>query len=176
MTNIALLFSVDPEIPDMLKQLVIMCGIFTYKTPLYTCLTEWNAACDPYATAIMYNAPVKKIKSVGLDVTTHVTMPRLEAGEKFRECSDALKPVVDFLKAGEGHGGFITFHDPLAATVIFDESICSFAKGTIDADLESSRSKGLLYFKESPDGRHEIAMEVDSNKFFRHYFETVSKK
>lgn len=171
MTNIALLFSVDPEIPSMLKQLVVMCGIFTFKTPLYTCLTEWNAACDPYATAIMYNAPVKIIKSVGLDVTTHVTMDKKEVEEKFN--GDVMKPVLDFLNV-KRTGGFITFHDPLAAAVIFDESICGFVRGMIDSDLESSRSRGLLYFKESPDGKNEAAMQVDSDKFFKHYLEVVN--
>lgn len=173
MTNIALLFSTDPEIPFLLKQLVVMCGVFTYKTPLYTCLTEWNAACDPYATAIMYNAPVKTIKSVGLDVTTHVTMAKAEVEEKFK--GDVLKPVLDFMNAKANHSGFVTFHDPLAATVIFDESICEFVRGTIDVDLESSRSRGLLYFNESSDGKNEIAMQVDIEKFFQHYLKVVNK-
>ena len=170
MTNIALLFSVDPEIPAMLKQLVVMCGIFSFKTPLYTCLTEWNAACDPYATAIMYNTPVKLIKSVGLDVTTHVTMEKPEFAEKVKR--DVFKPVIDFMNV-KNPEGFITFHDPLAAAVIFDETICGFKRGGIDTELESSRSKGLLYFSESADGKNEIAMQVDSEKFFKHFFETV---
>ena len=171
MTNIALLFSIDPEIPSMLKQLVIMCGIFTYKTPLYTCLTEWNASCDPYATAVMYNAPVKTIKSVGLDVTTHVTMPKSEFAEKVKE-NNAFKPVVDFMSV-KNPDGFITFHDPLAATVIFDDTICGFQRGEIETDIESSRLKGLLYFTESPDGKNEIALQVDSDKFFSHFLDII---
>jgi purine nucleosidase len=172
MTNIALLFSTDPEIPAMLKQLVVMCGIFEYKTPLYTCVTEWNAACDPYATAIMYNAPVKIIRSIGLDVTTHVTMPKVEFAKKVS--NNAFKPVIDFMNV-KNPGGFITFHDPLAAAVIFDQNICGFKRGTIDVDLESSRSRGLLYFNETADGKNEIAMQVDSEKYFKHFFETVNK-
>jgi inosine-uridine nucleoside N-ribohydrolase len=168
MTNIALLFSVDPDIPSLLKQLVVMCGIFTFKTPLYTCLTEWNAACDPYATAVMYNAPVKTIKSVGLDVTTHVTMAKKEFAEKIKN-NNAFKPVIDFMNV-KNPDGFITFHDPLAAAVIFDETICKFSRGAIETELESSKSKGLLYFSESADGKNEIALQVDSEKFFGHFF------
>ena len=173
MTNIGLLFSLDPEIPSMLKQLVLMCGIFTFKTPQYTCLTEWNAACDPYATAIMYNAPVKIIKSIGLDVTTHVTMPKKEFGEKVRH-NDAFKPVIDFMNV-KNPDGTITFHDPLAAATIFDDTICEFKRGTIDVDLESSRSRGLLYFNESPDGKNQVAMQVDGSKFFAQYFGVLNK-
>ncbi|MCL1858305.1 MAG: nucleoside hydrolase [Oscillospiraceae bacterium] len=175
MTNIALLFSVDPEIPLLLKQLVIMCGIFTFKTPLYTCLTEWNASCDPYATAIVYNAPVKTIKSVGLDVTTHVTMDKKEFIKKIEETKNEIfKPVIDFLSV-RSLDGFITFHDPLAAAVIFDEAICGFESGTIETDIESSRSKGLLYFDKSLDSKNKIAMYVDRNKFFGHFFEIINK-
>ena len=173
MTNIALLFSLDPKIPSLLKQLVIMCGIFTFKTPLYTCLTEWNAACDPYATAIMYNAPVKTIKSIGLDVTTHVTMPKAEFKEKVKG-NNIFYPIIDFMNV-KNPDGFITFHDPLAATVIFDESICEFVTGTIEVDIESNRSKGLLYFNETTNGKNKVAMQVDSEKFFRHYWEIVNK-
>jgi inosine-uridine nucleoside N-ribohydrolase len=168
MTNIALLFTIDPEIPALLKQLVVMCGIFTYKTENYSCLGEWNAICDPYAAAIMYNAPVKIIKSIGLDVTTQVTMPGAEALKKFSG------PVRDFLNISDYSKSTVTFHDPLAAAVIFDNAICGFKKGTVEVELESSRSKGLLYFNEAADGKSEVAVKVDSERFFGHFFGIVN--
>ncbi|MEZ4677152.1 MAG: nucleoside hydrolase [Caldilineaceae bacterium] len=55
LTNIALLFHSDPEIPTLLKQLVLMCGVFAgvnwQNEPL-----EWNAILDPHATSIVYRA------------------------------------------------------------------------------------------------------------------------
>lgn len=173
MTNIALLFSLDPEIPSMLKQLVVMCGVFSYKTPLYTCLTEWNARCDPYATAIMYKAPVKNIKSVGLDVTTHVTMSKKEILSKFT--ADILKPVLDFSGVWFNDSGIITFHDPLAAAVIFDDNICKFERGNVEVELESNLSKGLTFWTPSSEGKNEVAFEVDSDRFFKQYFDIVGK-
>jgi inosine-uridine nucleoside N-ribohydrolase len=167
MTNIALLFTTDPEIPALLKQLVVMCGVFDYKTVSYTSLTEWNALCDPYAAAIMYSAPVKAIKSIGLDVTTQVTMPGAEASEKFSG------PVRDFLNISDYCKGTVTFHDPLSAAVIFDETICGFKKGTVEVELESSRSKGLLYFNEAADGNNQVAFSVDSGRFFENFFGIV---
>jgi purine nucleosidase len=120
----------------------------------------------------MYNAPVKTIKSIGLDVTTHVTMAKPEFAEKIKENS-AFKPVVDFMNV-KNPDGFITFHDPLAAAVIFDGNICKFSRGAIETELASERSKGLLYFEESQNGKNEAAMHVDSDRFFRHFFETVN--
>ena len=72
--------------------------------------------------------------------------------------------------------GYITFHDPLAAAVIFDESICGYKRGAVDADLESRRSKGLLYFSETSEGKNQMTMQVDSGKFFNHFFKIVDKK
>ena len=68
LTNVATLFLVDPEIPYILKDLVMMCGSF-FGNSLENIKIEWNALCDPHAAMIVYQAPVKKSISVGLDVT-----------------------------------------------------------------------------------------------------------
>jgi len=171
MTNVAQLFSVDPEIPSLLKELVLMCGVFTYRLGSYTCLSEWNALCDPYATAIVYNAPVKNIRSIGLDVTTKVTMDKDEIMEKFT--AKILKPVLDFSGVWFEGTGTITFHDPLAAAVIFDDSICTFERGDVDIELQSDRTRGMTYFKHNENGKNEVAFTVDRDKFFAHYFDIV---
>lgn len=171
MTNVALLFSIDPEIPALLKQLVVMCGVFEYKMPTFVCLTEWNAMCDPCATAIIYNAPVKKIKSIGLDVTTKVTMGKKDVAARFT--SDILKPVLDFSGVWFDDNGVITFHDPLAAATIFDDNICSFEKGNVEVELESARLGGLTYWTPASEGKNEVAFDVDSERFFEHYFDVV---
>src|SRR5665647_1862140 len=51
LTNIALLFKIDPEIPHLIKSLVIMGGVFINLNPYPT---EWNIRCDPHAAAIVY--------------------------------------------------------------------------------------------------------------------------
>ena len=171
MTNIAALFAVDPEIPHLLKDLVVMCGIFTYGLPVYVCLSEWNARCDPYAAAMMYNAPVKNIRSIGLDVTTQVTMPRKDIPSRFT--GEILRPVVDFADVKPDDPGILTFHDPLAAATIFDDGICTFERGDVTVELESSRAKGLTYWSRSEEGKNEVAFKVDAGRFFDHYFHTV---
>ena len=77
MTNIALLFAIDPQVPRLLKNLVTMCGHFL--SPGENC--EWNALNDPHATAMVYAAPVQKHVSIGIDVTQQVTMKRPEFEE-----------------------------------------------------------------------------------------------
>jgi len=179
LTNVALLFAVDAEIPLLLKELVLMCGVFTYKLPNSVTLTEWNALCDPYATKIVYDAPVRRIRSIGLDVTMQVVMSKEEVAASFT--SKIMKPVFDFAGVWFQNTERIVFHDPLAATTIFDESICRFDKGDVSVETESAGLKGLTRFTLSPDNskpaerKNEVATEVDTAAFFKHYFDVVGK-
>jgi purine nucleosidase len=178
MTNVGLLFSVDPEIPKLLKELVLMCGVFSYNLGKHdnfadpsktAALKEWNAVGDPHATSIMYRAPVKNIRSFGLDVTTQVQMPAGDVRKKMT--AKALAPVKDFLT--EWKWPVVTFHDPLAAVSIFHRDICGYRRGDVEVELESSKLAGLTSFKHNPKGANEVAFEVNAAKFFKIYFETI---
>jgi len=174
LTNIALLFAVDPEIPTLLKRLVIMCGTFTYRYKGEPCLTEWNARCDPYATAIVYRAPVKNILSVGLDVTTEVVLKKDEIIRRFN--TDLLKVVLDFSGISDNTRKEIVFHDPLAASVIFKKEICDFRRGNVEIEIDSKRLEGLTYWEADEKGKNEVAFGVNKEMFFEHFFSTVTDK
>ena len=185
LTNIALLFAVDEEIPALLKGLVMMCGIFTNTLPGVG-PREWNALNDPHAAAMVYRAGVSSHRSIGLDVTTQVNM----SAQLFRvKCRvPLLRPVLDFAGVWFEHENSITFHDPLAATTIFDDAICMFKRGTVEVELASKRLAGLTYWEPASTGagaasahkdepgehlttpRHEVALAVNPSRFFEHYF------
>lgn len=168
LTNIALLFKVDPQIPYLLKGLTMMCGVFRDDFPSIGPL-EWNARLDPHATAIVYRSAVSVHRSVGLDVTHQVTMAAKQVREKFQ--MDLLRPVLDFAEVWFGDRDTITFHDPLAAVTIFDAQVCVFQQGTVDVELTSEELKGKTYWKpDGPEARHEVALEVNKAHFFKHYF------
>ncbi len=172
LTNVALLFSIDPEIPKLLKELVLMCGVFTNRLAGVGPL-EWNAICDPHATAMVYNAPVKMHRSIGLDVTCQITMNMAEVNESFK--ADILQPVLDFSKVWFENAQGLTFHDPLAAAVLFDPQICGFYSGNVEVELESRSLGGLTHWSaEAANGRHQVALEVDRNRFLEHYFSVVN--
>ena len=179
LTNIALLFSIDAEIPSLLKQLVLMCGVYQPQSrdaswsgkPLPE--REWNALNDPHAAAIVYRAPVRVHRSIGLDVTTRVTMN----AQEFRERCTAplLKPVLDFAEIWFQQNETITFHDPLAATTIFDDTICTFERGTVQIELATQGQEGkTLWDRGSGQVTHEVALGVRSERFFEQYFHVFS--
>jgi purine nucleosidase len=170
LTNIAALFAVDEEIPYLLKGLMLMCGMFDHRLegagPL-----EWNALLDPHAAAIVYRSGVTIHRSVGLDVTEQVKLSATEVRQRFQ--TTLLQPVLDFAEVWFQSRPAITFHDPLAAATLFDEQICQFERGHIDVELASEHHAGLTRWESRDDGRHEVAMSVDGDRFFEHYFAVV---
>ena len=167
LTNIGLLFRVDTEIPSLLKGLVMMCGVFTNRLAGVGPL-EWNALGDPHATAIVYQAATGIHRSIGLDVTCQVTMNAKQVREKLH--SDLHQPVLDFAEVWFRQRDIITFHDPLAATTVFDDQICVFKKGTVAVELANERLKGMTLWRSGGSEKHEVAVEVDSRRFFEQYF------
>jgi inosine-uridine nucleoside N-ribohydrolase len=167
MTNIALLFRSDPEIPALLKELVLMCGVFTNRRAGVGPL-EWNALVDPHATAIVYNTPLAVHRSIGLDVTTQVTLPAAEVRARFTH--PLLRPVLDFAEVWFQRRPLITFHDPLAAVTIFNDQVCTFERGQVTVELASPRFAGHTHWSPGPAAPHEVALGVDQEAFFKEYF------
>ncbi len=168
LTNIGLLFAQDPEIPHLLKSLVMMCGVFASRFDAQG-FAEWNAKVDPHACEIVYRAPVKVHRSIGLDVTMQTILKAEEVRERFQ--APLLRPVLDFAEVWFQKAENLVFHDPLAATTIFDESICSFERGSVSVDLQDVPGKTV--WTPGVGGRHEVALGVNPERFFKHYFGTL---
>ncbi len=171
LTNVALLFATDPEIPSLLGGLMLMCGVFT--GPGGSGAREWNAMLDPHATALVYRAAPPVHRSVGLDVTTRVTLPASEVRQRFAH--PLLRPVLDFAEVWFSSRERITFHDPLAAVALWQPELCGWTRGTVQVETASPQLGGLTMFRPDPAGIHEVALEVDPERFFEAYFEPFEK-
>ncbi len=134
---------------------------------------EWNIAGDPLASQITYKAPVRLHRSLGLNVTQQVMMSAEEVRKRFT--APLLRPVMDMAEIWFGQFyPFITFHDPLAAATIFAPELCSFQQGTVTVDNEVKPGSTIW----QPDGSsspHEVAMTVDVDRYFQHFFEVVGQ-
>ena len=172
LTNLALLFSQDPEIPRLLKSLVMMCGYFTEDVNVHQ--REWNALLDPHATEIVYRARPPLHRSVGYEITSQVRMNAAEVRAKFT--SPVLQCVQDFADVWFQTNPIMTFHDPLAATTIFDDAICTYRQGLVSVELAESAQLGETYWRTTVfDKHHEVAVTVDAPHFFEHYFSVVNR-
>jgi purine nucleosidase len=95
-------------------------------------------------------------------------MARPEVEQRFQH--PILRPVLDFAGVWFQHTNKITFHDPLAATTIFDESICGFDRGTVRVELKEDKRVGATCWSPDPSGSHEVALRVRPERFFDHFF------
>jgi len=173
LTNIAKLYEEDPEIPSLIKSHVMMGGYYEFRFKGKKRL-EWNIMGDYHASDKIFKAPVPELKAVGLDVTSRVTLTAVEFKEKFS--APEFLPLQDY--AYHWYQQFthnITFHDPLAAAVVFNSSIVKFARGNVDVGLHGKDKRGITYFKKNDQGRHEIAVAVNKEKFFKEYFSVFNK-
>jgi len=171
LTNVAALFAADDEIPQLLKSLTLMCGVFGGRNAQQG-LLEWNALLDPLATAIVYNSRPRHHRSIWLDVTTQVTMEAAAVRQRFQ--TPLLLPVLDFAEVWFRERPSITFHDPLAAATLFDDQICQFERGLVEIELASPRLAGLTHWTPQPSGPHEVAFGVNPGQFFSNYFSVVA--
>jgi len=166
LTNAALLFATDPEIPKMLKGMVAMAGVFFP----YECDREWNCLVDPVATAITYPRAPRGMLSIGLDVTTKCQLDSVQVRERFKGAPlEAVMDLAEIWFGGKKEKPRMTFHDPLAAAVIFNPGLCGYADGTVTVDPGPGPREGLTAFKEGQ-GPHRVARTVDPDAFFAEYF------
>ena len=167
LTNVALLFALDPEIPSLLKGVMMMGGWF------YAPRLEWNIICDPHAAAKVFAAPVP-ITAVGIDVTGKCQLPADECRHRFAQAGGALELVSAMAEVWFRHAPQITFHDPLAASLLFEENLCQVEAGKVDVEMISPRMLGLTIFDEGASEKpHRVAKDVDPAAFFAHYFGAV---
>lgn len=161
MTNIALLFALDPEIPSLLKDFVSMAGAFSVNNN-----QEWNCIVDPLATFMVARNPRPTHTWFGLDVTWQCRMDRQACEQQFT--GDLLEIVLKMATKWFDHTKEIIFHDPLAAASIFHPELCAYRQGTV----EVTQMKGKTRFHGRP-GPDKVAFEVSATEFFNEFFRTV---
>lgn len=168
LTNVALLFALDREIPSMLKSLVLMCGDF--KNPA----AEWNAKLDRFATATVYSSELRSAVSYGFDVTSTFCIGHDEMVKRFNGgLADVAKEfATEYLSKPTRK---LFFHDPLAAVGLFHPEVCTYRRGDVSVRVDMDENSGYTDFTENENGIHLVADTVDIEKFYEIYFATITK-
>ena len=170
LTNAGLLFSEYPDVANLLAGLVMMGGNFD-ETGSQAGRIEWNVACDPLASEIVYKTKVRLHRSLGLNVTQQVVMPAETVRETFTV--PLLRPVLDMAEIWfAGFYPSITFHDPLAAATIFQSDLCTYQQGMVKIANVDQRGK-TIWQPNGPEAPHEVAATVDVDRYFDHFLQVV---
>ena len=166
LTNLALAVLREPELPRLLRRLVMMGG--SYRSAGNTApTTEWNIAVDPDAAAVVFEAfgrpdlPARPL-ALGLDVTEtakfapeHLAGLAERAGSRadgtvtgpanvnavVRFIADALRFYMEFHSRYDGfYGAFI--HDPLAVAAALDPALVRAEAVSVQVELGGTLTTG----------------------------------
>lgn len=98
LTNLALAIKLDPELPSLLKRVVIMGGAFQHAGNT-TPTTEWNIAVDPESAKIVFDAfsglPESQWPVIcALDVTERIEMKPEHIAALAREAGSSPEEII----------------------------------------------------------------------------------
>ena len=102
-----------------------------------------------------------------MNVTTRVQLPADDVRARCRH--DRWGPALDMAETWFRERPSLMFHDPLAAAALFDEGILEWKRGTV-AIGTAGDDRGSTTLEIDDLGRHEVAVSVDPERFFEHFF------
>lgn len=149
LTNIALAVLLEPDLPKLLRSVVVMGGAVSVPgniTP-YADANFWH---DPEAADLVLNAGFGDMTLVALDATEQA-----RAGEEWLTAVGALRgPVADFANGLLDHyAGFYsqmfgtrtcTLHDPLAAAIMLDQKLATYREMSLAIELTGTHTRGQV--------------------------------
>ena len=153
LTNLAVAVLREPDLPRLLRGLVMMAG--SYRSPGNTApTTEWNIAVDPEAAAVVLDAfgrdAPRRPVALGLDVTerARLTPDHLArvAGSApgaplVRFVDDALRFYMEFHSRYDGfYGAYL--HDPLALAAALHPSLIWTQAVAVEIELGGRLTTG----------------------------------
>ena len=194
LTNLAVALVREPELPKLLKKLVMMAG--SYRSVGNTApTTEWNVAVDPEAMQIVLagwaaHPDVPRPVALGLDVTERAkmtpdhladlhsaaNMPPGQESDVLRFVDDALRFYMEFHSRYDGfYGAFI--HDALAVAAALDPTLITTEALAVEVELGGTYTTGetVTDWRRSW-GRPpnlDVAVAADVESFFKRFIERV---
>ena len=177
-SNLAVLFTVDPECARLVKRVVTMGGNFSNGGG-----REWNALRDAYATEILVGRQrahrVDDLTFVGNDVTGKTLMKEADARTYF-DSKDAFKILGALSGDWLATRHHAVLHDPLAAVSVFHPEVCTFGYADVEvtpAGPEAGKTnvKGPVLPACDPSRRIRVATGVDRDLFYKLFTDVAGR-
>jgi len=139
LTNIALALRIEPNLPRLLRRVVLMGGAFHVPGNV-TAWAEANSAHDPEAAEEVLRAGFD-LTMVPLDMTEHAWadaswLKRIADADTpaARFATSVLDAYVALYSSARGTVGCV-LHDPLAAAIMVDESLATYEERQVMVEL-----------------------------------------
>ncbi|MEM0443810.1 MAG: nucleoside hydrolase [Candidatus Caldarchaeum sp.] len=182
LTNVALAFLLEPELPKKIERMIMMGGAFSmtpYGHGNATPVSEFNVYVDPEAASIVFQSGVNPL-CVGLDVTTDPTTTlKTQDIQRLRSSSSpAAKTAVRIMKKFVDRFGFMQLHDLMAVAAAIDPTLFKTTNSHVYVVCENGITRGQTivekrsWVKVGPNA--EICHHVDSERFLQMFYERLS--
>jgi purine nucleosidase len=157
LTNVAIALMREPELPKLLRRLVLMGGAFR-EGGNTTPAAEFNIWHDPEAARIVFRSfggdGVAPLIAVGLDVTRQTLLLPDHLSELARRCEgaahapallrflqDSTRHYFELVEKREGRRYFV-MHDPLAVAAALDPSLIDTVAVAVDVETTGTIANG----------------------------------
>jgi purine nucleosidase len=194
LTNLAVALVREPDLPHLLRGLVMMAG--SYRSAGNTAPTsEWNVAVDPEAMQVVLTGwaahpQVPRPVALGLDVTERAKMTRDHLAALHARAGDppaspilgfvdeALRFYMEFHSRYDGfYGAFI--HDALAVAAALDPALIRTEALAVQVELGGTLTTGETVTDwRRVWGRQpnlDVAVQADVETFFERFIDRVGK-
>ena len=158
LTNIAVALMREPELPKLLKRLVLMGGAFK-EGGNTTPAAEFNIWHDPEAARIVFQSfggeGAAPLVAVGLDVTRQTLLLPEHLRDLARRCEgaahapallqflqDSTRHYFERVEKREGRRYFV-MHDPLAIAAAIDPTLIDTAAVAVDVEITGTLANGM---------------------------------
>lgn len=169
LTNVALALRREPELPQLVRRLVVMGGSFNHPGNT-TPVAEFNVWVDPEAASAVFrafSAARERPLVAGLNVTKTTELRPEHIGLLGENAVGGF--LADALRVKFELHGRARMHDPLALALALDPTLGETRPGTIDVELAGSVTRAMTVVDWAGSwGREpnaDVAVEVDAERF-----------
>jgi inosine-uridine nucleoside N-ribohydrolase len=166
LTNLAIALMLEPALPSLVRQTVIMGGAFLCPGNT-TPFAEFNIYADPESASRIAASDLDALW-VGLDVTRQGGLTRSE-WDALSDATGAAPTLVRevsrraFIERGADE---FHLHDPMALMSLLDPDIVQTERWAIDVDLSTRETAGRTRLVRDPSApQHRVALGLDAAAF-----------
>jgi inosine-uridine nucleoside N-ribohydrolase len=173
LTNLAIALNVEPDLPSMLKAVVVMGGAFWKDGNVHPHRkAEFNLYVDPEAAQQVFESKWREIRVVGLDVT-HEAPVSAEVWTLITSSNSAPAEIIQALyrsRVENPETGQSYIHDAMAVAAALDPSLIAWERHNVDIQTdEVHRGQSRL----TPGDRTFVAKEVDALTFMSRFYQRL---
>ncbi len=185
LTNVAIALALDPELPQLVKELVLMGAGFNVDkggNHRVNGRREFNWWWDPEAARMVMSAPWKKITITPVDISVKTSLSEdIKAAIAESDSATAQYLTAYSRPGGPGGGGYMW--DEIAAAAVIDPSIITETRQLkVNIDIDHGAGYGQTIFIEdtvkAPDWLWKVStvqVDLDKDRFYKLYIDLMSR-